>query len=130
MKKNELKDGMVVELRDHKKMLVLKGKLINNDLSYSLEYYRNDLTRTDDTRGIDIVKVFNTKGASFRNIFKEEHLEIIWERKDIKDIETLQKILDKYCTEEECTKKMSCKECFSINIFRHKDEIINLLKGE
>lgn len=84
--KNDLKVGMVVELRSGNKYLVLEdinGNVFgaNKNLYYSrLCDCNNDLI-SDVGPSMDIMRVFKIKEShSLYNVFDEENLELIWER--------------------------------------------------
>lgn len=84
MKKSDLKNGMVVELRKKTKFIVLGECLFNNMHEYSLGHYNNDLGHINDIRVLDIVKIY-TIGDEFKlkDMFNEDGLEVIWERKEV-----------------------------------------------
>lgn len=84
MKKSDLKNGMVVELRNGiRYMFILEidmfiGRIIGDDLSS----YNYDLTHMHD-REYDIVKIFKpTKNGRFSEIISKSH-ELVWERKEV-----------------------------------------------
>lgn len=82
--KADLKDGMVVEERNKRKYIVLGDRVLNNDGYNRLKGYGNDLTDTQlYARDFDIIRVFKVKNnfiTSLEDLFKDESLELIWER--------------------------------------------------
>lgn len=100
MKKSDLKTGMVVELKDGDKMVVLLNT-INGDLFKSinkgtawdtLRYYDEDL-KNNQNLGLDVMKVYRYM-HEYRYLGNEK-LELIWER-------------------EKPTKEISSTEAFAI----------------
>lgn len=95
--KADLKDGMVVEERNKSKYIVLGDRVLNNDGYNRLKGYGNDLTDIQYSRNFDIIRVFKVKNNSvnsFEHIFKDENLELIWERNEIKHM-TVDEIREK-----------------------------------
>lgn len=82
--KADLKDGMVVEERNKRKYIVLGDRVLNNYGYNRLKGYGNDLTDTRlHDRNFDIIRVFKVKNnfiTSLEHLFKDESLELIWER--------------------------------------------------
>lgn len=84
MKKSELKQGMVVELRDGVRYLVRdrEGEIVlsNHDGWLYLEEYSENLT--DKTYSeLDVMKVYTTKAYVLDRIFEGGYLTEIWSRK-------------------------------------------------
>lgn len=90
--KADLKDGMVVEDRNENMYLILGNKLINEIDYYLLDEYDEDLRDISSNNSIydyDIVKVFVLRIDSIYNIgdiFDCNNLELIWERKEAKEM--------------------------------------------
>ena len=86
--KADLKDGMVVEERNKRKYIVLGDEVVNDDGYNILKGYGNDLTDTRlHDRNFDIIRVFKVKNnciTSLKHLFKDENLELIWERNETK----------------------------------------------
>ena len=86
--KADLKDGMVVEERNKRKYIVLGDEVVNDDGYNILKGYGNDLTDTRlHDRNFDIIRVFKVKNnciTSLKHLFKDENLELIWERTETK----------------------------------------------
>jgi len=90
-KKENLKTGMVVELRNSDKAMVLlgtkNGDILSGETWCSLEVYNNNLVRTELV-GIenytDIMKIYqpmsNMQYLNKNTMFSYEHMELIWER--------------------------------------------------
>lgn len=86
MKKSDLKDGMVVELRNGNRYMFISE--INNFISETLGYdqysFNDDLTHCIDEE-CDIMKVFKPiKNGCFSDILKISN-ELIWERKEVEN---------------------------------------------
>ena len=89
--KNDLKDFMVVELRDGDTYLKFKDKLLGKgNVMYDILYnFNNDLTNSK-VKIFDIVKVYNInndKVYGINSLLDKNNLELIWERKEIKEEE-------------------------------------------
>ncbi len=95
--KDDLKDGMVVELRKGL-MLVKFGNLMLFDGGYTLlEHYSEDLKVRDNNKTWDIIGIYKlnySKVCEIKDIFKKENLIKLWEREDIIMI-TTEEALDK-----------------------------------
>jgi len=82
MTKSELKNGMIVELENNQRYMVLNEHLINMDVYiFPLEWYSEDLIYRMEKKSI--VKVYYLKTpSSLKNVFLvDSRLELIWERK-------------------------------------------------
>lgn len=87
-KKDDLKDGMVVEQRNGCRFLVIAYRVVD-ELGYNkLEGYGNDLKYIQHKENaFDIIKVFriiNRSVKSLAEIFEDSCLDLIWERKETK----------------------------------------------
>lgn len=92
--KLELKEGMVVELRYHEKYLLRKveGELILSGRDNWMEYrYNDDLTEKRDSFSnkhkksqFDIMKVYESSAYTIEDLFDDDYLTRIWERKEQK----------------------------------------------
>ena len=78
MRKQDLKDGMVVELRNGERNIILNGKVMSFISFTSLDGYNNDLTDKNTSR-LDIVKVFSSDIDILNDIKTVSN--VIWERK-------------------------------------------------
>lgn len=84
--KDDLKVGMIVELRNGVKCLVKQFNYIdiNSTRDFEPKYYYNDLTRMEATSAIpkqhDIVKVYTTNNLISVLEGNYDSLELIWER--------------------------------------------------
>ena len=83
MTKSDLKDGMVVKLRNEDKRLVLCGKLLALKGYDNISSYTDDLKNKNDSN-YDIIKVYNNHAYNIDEIFKS--LSLIWERKSEAEI--------------------------------------------
>ena len=124
MTKSDLKNGMVVELRNEGMYLVHNGKLLNKkgighmnlykERGYYDEEYNEDLTRPNDSNW-DIICVYKSNAYSLKDMFDKEQLELIWERKEDKqelskkDKKIIKKGLKKI--QELCKKHSYCDGC-------------------
>lgn len=85
--KSDLVNGMVVETRNeyfylvHNKFLLSKS---GNSNLYVRDY--NDNLRDCDTKGYDIMKIYESLSDDLNGIFDEENLELVWERDETKDL--------------------------------------------
>lgn len=89
MKKNDIKDYMIVETGyDDKKYLVIKGKLIDNNLEgFSLEDDFNEELINDKNKPYSISRVYEPVELELpfeldiEKIFKDQKPKTIWKRK-------------------------------------------------
>lgn len=86
--KSDLKDGMVIEERTGERWAVYGNKMLTNFDWNSLDEYSDDLREIKYKKTeYDIVKVFTVKCeklACIGDVFKDENLELIWERTETK----------------------------------------------
>lgn len=86
--KADLKDGMVAEERTGERCVVYGNKMLANFGWSSLDEYSDDLREIKYKKTeYDIVKVFTVKCeklACIGDIFKDENLELIWQRTETK----------------------------------------------
>lgn len=90
MRKSDLKDGMVVQLRDGVRMMLINGILRNDKWVIILEEYNDDLfsvtkgERTENDARFDIMKVYTVNSFfTFNNLDSGEHLILMFERREI-----------------------------------------------
>lgn len=89
MKKSDIRDYMIVETGyDNKKYLVVKGKLVDDNLEgFSLEDDFNDELINDECKPYSISKVYESVKSdipfemNIEKIFKDQNPKCIWERK-------------------------------------------------
>lgn len=106
MTKNDLKDGMVVELRNGEKRLVLNGRISGFKTYLNISSYEDNL-KNKEYEKFDIIGVYTTRVWWLNDIFN--YLTPIWERDESKiglgdilnQIEKLQKSADKLKSEIE-----------------------------
>ena len=88
MKKSELKQGMVVELRDGDRYLIRdrEGEIVlsNHDGWLYLEDYSENLTDKTCSE-LDIMKVYTTKAYVLDDAFDDGYLTEIWGRERVLD---------------------------------------------
>ena len=115
--KSDLKDGMVVELRKGRKALFLNNTFMTECNTWlSLKDYNENLTyssQNSTNSPYDICKVFNSEAVIIDDIFKNNKLNLIWER-----------------PKEEPTKKMTVEEIekelgYKVEIVSDKAEIVS-----
>lgn len=81
--KKDLKNKMVVELKDGDRFIVIDDILLNDCSFDRLSYYNDDFTN-NELPGLDIIKVYNPKEnrklipCNFNEIGEED---LIWERR-------------------------------------------------
>lgn len=78
--RENLKNGMAVELRNGMKFLYMKGRFVGKDIYNTIDYYDDNLLSLSKEK-LDIVKVYdvNWKSVNFlEDIFN--NLILIWER--------------------------------------------------
>lgn len=88
MKKEDLRDGMVVETRDGRRWLVLGDRVIASDGFNWLRDYRNDLTMNSVTICIDhydIMRVYTPNLSGLDSMINTKNRPI-WERKEPKEL--------------------------------------------
>ena len=129
MKKSDLKTGMVVELRNEDKYLVVNDSILNLDGWDKMSNYENDLTsRAFDS--LDILKVYETSGGSFKNIFLNSNLTLIWEREENTPVDKLSELFRNNCIENKngnCNKFNTCSDCKATFVIEHIEEILDLI---
>ena len=116
MKKSDLKNGMVVELRNGKRFLIVSNWGIGKDSCIKLNGlvgYDENLYDISGFSEFDITKIYKTVGNTFRTLFDNERLSLIWEREETKlsneDKQIIKKGLKKI--QEECKKHKFCYGC-------------------
>ena len=78
--KANLKDGMIVELKNGQKGIVLGDRIVCADKCYRIGGFANDLENYTES-SLDIVKVFRSVDAtSFSDMFNTNNLKLIWEK--------------------------------------------------
>ena len=125
MKKSDLKNGMVVELRNGKRFLIVNDRgfgensciTINGFMGYDENL--NDIMRYSE---FDIIKIYKTEGNTFKTLVDNERLSLIWEREETKlsneDKQIIKKGLKKI--QEECKNHKYCVGC----IFDDNDQCL------
>ena len=89
MKKSDLKDGMVVELRKGTRLMLINDYLHNEMHEYNFNNYNEYLIHHRNVNILDIVKVYIIDISNIKEMFKsiklkdmlaDEFLKLIWER--------------------------------------------------
>ena len=116
MKKSDLKNGMVVELRNGKRFLIVNDIGIGKDTCINLDGFGGYDENLYDVIGYseyDITKIYKTEGNTFNNLFDNERLSLIWEREETKlsneDKQIIKKGIKKI--QEECKNHKFCVGC-------------------
>ena len=95
--KSDLQNGMVVETREDRYMVV-GDKIINNYGFMNLRSYEENLTLTEGDDDFDIIKIYD-KVTSFNKMNYLEKLRLLWERKD--EMETKEYIIEQPYIDED-----------------------------
>ena len=117
MTKSDLKNGMVVELRNGKRFLIVNDLGIGEDSCITLDGFMgydenlNDIMRYSE---FDITKIYKTEGNTFKTLFDNERLSLIWEREEKQELskedkQIIKKGLKKI--QEECKSHKYCVGC-------------------
>ena len=117
MIKSELKNGMVVELRNGKRFLIVNDRGIGKDTCINLDGFFGYDENLYDVIGYseyDIIKIYKTEGNTFKTLFDNERLSLIWEREEQpklsnEDKQIIKKGLKKI--QEECKRHKFCYGC-------------------
>ena len=117
MKKSDLKNGMVVELRNEKRFLIVNDFGIGKDSCIYLDGffgYDENLYDVIGDSTFDITKIYKTEGNTFKTLFDNERLSLIWEREEKsklseEDKQIIKKGIKKI--QEECKKHKFCYGC-------------------
>ena len=97
MTKSDLKNGMVVELRNGKRFLIVNDFGIGKDSCIYLDGffgYDENLYNVIGDSTFDITKIYKTVGHTFKTLFDNESLSLIWGREEKEEKEEL-KVGDK-----------------------------------
>lgn len=117
MTKSDLKNGMVVELRNGKRFLIVDVWGIGKDSCiklHGLDGYDENLYDVNGDKTFDITKIYISSGRTFKSLFDNERLILIWEREEKsklseEDKEIIKKGLKKI--QEECKRHKFCYGC-------------------
>ena len=117
MKKSDLKNGMVVELRNGKRFLIVSNWGIGKDSCIKLNGlvgYDENLYDINGDSTFDITKIYISSGRTFKNLFNNERLILIWEREEKQELskedkQIIKKGLKKI--QEECKNHKFCVGC-------------------
>lgn len=90
MRKEDLHNGMVVELRDGRRYIVQNEKLIHKFSYCELDGYCENLASNYSVQ-FDIVKIYETVDLkSPEYFFNDDYLELIWERPEKKNFNEIE----------------------------------------
>lgn len=82
--KSDLKDGMVVELKNGYRGIIIHNLIVGEDFYIQLSNYNYRLIANYNNpivNGLNIIKVYNALSyKGFKNYIKDENLTLIWER--------------------------------------------------
>ena len=117
MKKSDLKNGMVVELRNGKRFLIVSNWGIGKDSCIKLNGlvgYDENLYDINGDSTFDITKIYISSGRTFKNLFDKDRLNLIWEREEKQELsnedkQIIKKGLKKI--QEECKSHKYCVGC-------------------
>lgn len=133
MTKSDLKNGMVVEVRNGKRFLIVSNWGIGKDSCIKLNGlvgYDENLYDINGDSTFDITKIYISSGRTFKNLFDNERLSLIWEREEKsklsnEDKQIIKKGIKKI--QEECKNHKFCVGCmFDDNGHCLLDEIDSL----
>ena len=84
MTKKDLKNGMIVKVRDGEMYLMHDSKLLNSNKNThnGIENFNDDLL-SKYGRGFDVMGVYKSNAYSLDRLFDECYLETIWEREQL-----------------------------------------------
>ena len=117
MTKSDLKNGMVVELRNGKRFLIVNDRGIGKDTCINLDGFGGYDESLYDVIGYseyDITKIYKTEGNTFNNLFDNERLSLIWEREEKPKLseKDKNKIVKGFkAAQKYCKKQTECREC-------------------
>ena len=117
MTKSDLKNGMVVELRNGKRFLIVNDLGIGKDSCINLDGffgYDENLYDVSGFSEFDITKIYKTVGNTFKTLFDKDRLNLIWEREEEtklskEDKQIIKKGIKKI--QEECKNHKFCVGC-------------------
>ena len=117
MKKSDLKNGMVVELRYGKRFLIVNDFGIGKDSCINLDGFFGYDENLYDINGVskyDITKIYRAGSFNFKTLFDNKRLTLIWEREENsklskEDKKVIKKGLKKI--QEECKSHKFCVGC-------------------
>ena len=123
--KEELHDGLVVELRNGSKYLFLNGVFMDDIYYIDIGYYNDELKHISD-QDLDVMEIYTTNGKSIKFLFSDFNLNLVWKREPYNE---LYKLFKNVCEEDtdRCVKFENCDECRASYIYEHKDIIKNML---
>ena len=117
MTKSDLKNGMVVELRNGKRFLIVNDLGIGEHSCIKLDGFFGYDKNLNDVGGFseyDITKIYKTVGNTFKNLFDNERLNLIWEREEKPKLseKDKNKIVKGFkAAQKYCKKQTECREC-------------------
>ena len=126
MTKSDLKNGMVVELRNGKRFLIVNDLGIGKDSCINLDGffgYDENLYDVIGDSTFDITKIYISSGRTFKSLFDNERLILIWEREEKSKLSEEDKQIIKNGIkkmQEECKKHKFCVGC----IFDDNDQCL------
>lgn len=97
MKKSDLKNRMVLELRNGNRFIVIDDLALGEKVFIDLNSYTDNLRETHvGFENLDVMKVYD-KVRTFRRLKNDERwsLDLIWQRSDIKEV-TMSEIEEKF----------------------------------
>lgn len=117
--KSDLKTGIIIEVRNGTKFMVLleKGLCIGFTTGLQLRFYNENLIHAI-AEELDIIAIYNVSASyHFKDLFITDNLELIWKRdepnyykKVPKDFQKAIETIRDYCQFEDC-KEHDCSKC-------------------
>ena len=115
MKKSDLKNGMVVELRNGKRFFFFFFIFFVNDSCINLVWFMGYDKNLYDFSGyseFDVTKIYKTVGNIFKTLFDNERLNLIWEREEKSKLSKEDKKIIKNGLKKVQTVCKEHKDCF------------------
>ena len=113
----DLKNGMVVELRNGKRFLIINDLGIGKDACIKLDGlvgYDENLNDVSEFSEFDITKIYKTVGNTFKTLFDNERLSLIWEREEKSKLSKEDKQIIKKglkILNQNCKQYVKCDNC-------------------
>lgn len=93
MTKSDLKNGVVVEIKDGDKYLVHNDLLLGKDGYIHLNNYDEDLILKDRNKNrFDIIRIYKSIPYSLMGILNDKYLTLIWEREEKEELKVGDKV--------------------------------------
>lgn len=100
MVKSDLKDGMVVELRNGDRYILMCNYFRKYSNCFNVDMINEDLTHNSEYRQYDILKVYTHNSIYYTMNGMFEDLELVWERKEKPKLTEDEKVILRNLSEE------------------------------